>query len=79
MPGELTEIRAVSMYPSDWTIVTDADTGDAGVSATLRRIVREWHNWYRAAPPRRADRLVDPPAEYIVDTRQIDAEGTVEP
>jgi len=30
------------MYPSDWLLVETADIGNAGVSATLRRIVREW-------------------------------------
>jgi len=36
------EPRNISMYPSDWRIVDDSDTGDAGTSAALRRIVREW-------------------------------------
>lgn len=37
------EPRNVSLYPSDWKIIDSADTNDAGTSATLRRIVREWN------------------------------------
>lgn len=48
-----TERRAVTLYPSDWQIIEEADTASAGVSATLRRIVREWHE-------RRQGTLVDP-------------------
>ena len=36
------EPRNVSLYPSDWKIIDGADANDAGTSATLRRIVREW-------------------------------------
>jgi len=34
--------KTISMYPSDWKIVQDADIGNAGISATLRRIISEW-------------------------------------
>jgi len=55
----LVEARAVSLYPSDWAIIEQADTASAGVSATLRRIVREWHRM-------RLQRLVDRAPSYEV-------------
>ena len=33
---------SVSLYPRDIEIVKAADTGQAGFSASLRRIIREW-------------------------------------
>jgi hypothetical protein len=49
------------MYREDWAIVEEADIGGAGVSATLRLIVREW---YWQGMDKGASRLVDPPAPY---------------
>jgi len=40
--NERVEARNVSMYAADWKIVETADKSNAGISATLRRIVREW-------------------------------------
>lgn len=60
--SEKVEGRNVSLYPSDWLIVETADIGRAGVSATLRRIVREW-NASRHSPTR----LVDSPEPYEVN------------
>jgi len=42
---ERTEAGNVSLYPDDWAIIDQADTNDAGRSATLRLIVREWNDW----------------------------------
>ena len=67
----LAENRNVSMYPSDWQIVEDADIGDAGVSASLRRIVREWY-----AAQERAERLTDERAEYNAQPVQPDWAAT---
>jgi hypothetical protein len=39
---EQAERRTVTLYPRDWAIVLEADKSSAGVSATLRRIIREW-------------------------------------
>ena len=55
---EYTEAGNVSLYPSDWAIVDEVDTYDAGRSATLRRIIREWDDW-------RQRRMVDTPADYV--------------
>jgi len=41
--AEQAERRTITMYPRDWAIVEEADTASAGVSPTVRRIVREWH------------------------------------
>lgn len=56
---ERVEAGNVSLYPGDWAIIDAADTGDAGRSATLRRIVREW-----AAMHQPARTLIDTPAPY---------------
>ena len=58
------EGRNVSMYPSDWAVVESADKFDAGISATLRMIVREWATM--AALKRRT--LTDPRAPYVIET-----------
>jgi len=58
-------VRGVSLYPSDWAIVDDADTYDAGRSATLRKIIREWDDW-------RQRRMIDTPGDYI--TAQVPGE-----
>jgi len=55
------EAANVSLYPEDWEIVDNADTGRAGRSATLRRIIREWDDW-------RQRRMVDTPADYVTAT-----------
>ena len=41
---ELVQVRAVSMYPTQWTIVHrfSHDQGYGSTSAALRRIVDEW-------------------------------------
>lgn len=56
MPQRRTEPRTVSLYPGDWEIVDSADIGDAGTSATLRRIVREWS--IRVAPKAELHRVL---------------------
>ena len=58
---ERTEAGNVSLYPADWAIVDGADTNDAGRSATLRRIIREWDDWRRRT-------LIDTKADYITAT-----------
>ena len=52
----------VSLYPSDIAIIDAADTNDAGRSATLRRIVREW-----AAAQHPARTLIDTRERYGAD------------
>jgi len=37
------ETIAITLYPEDKEIVDAADTGDAGRSATIRKIIREWN------------------------------------
>ena len=54
---ERVEPGNVSLYPSDWEIIDAADTGDAGRSATLRRIIREWAETHQ-------------PARTLVDSRE---------
>ena len=61
--GQLIEKNSISMYPSDWAIVDGADTNDGGRSATLRMIVREWHQMTR--------RLVQNPLPHVL----YDAQG----
>ena len=39
---ERVEPQNVTLYPSDWAIVDEADDKGQGRSAALRRIVREW-------------------------------------
>jgi len=39
---ERVEPQNVSLYPSDWAIVDEADEQGKGRSAALRKIVREW-------------------------------------
>ena len=56
-----TEAGNVSLYPSDWAIVDEADTYDAGRSATIRRIIREWDDWHRRT-------LIDTKADYVTAT-----------
>lgn len=57
--AERVEPQNVSLYPTDWQIVDSADVGQAGRSATLRRIIREWATM----------RLTDSRTQYVVDTR----------
>jgi len=59
--SEKAQAIAVTLYPQDIKIVDDADTYDAGRSATLRRIIREWDDW-------RQRRMVDTPADYVTAT-----------
>ena len=63
------EGRNVSLYPSDWAIVEQADIGAAGLSATLRRIIREW-NRNRNAPHHK---LVDSGVSYVTDAHANEA------
>jgi len=55
--SEKAQAIAVTLYPQDIKIVDGADTYDAGRSATLRRIIREWNDW-------RQHMLIDTGAEY---------------
>ena len=55
----------ISMYDSDWAIVDDADQFDAGRSATLRKIVRQWSEW-RAMFTRPPHPLTDERSPYAV-------------
>ena len=60
------DVRAVSMYPADWSIVEAADQGDDNLSATLRHIVREWAEWQHEIKAAQYRRLTDKRAEYVV-------------
>jgi hypothetical protein len=62
------EARSVSLDTQDWKTIQDADTNQAGVSATLRRIVREWHALHQAIQPA-AGRV-------LVDTRETYSDGS---
>jgi hypothetical protein len=59
---------AIYLYPQDIAIVQAADKSSAGVSATLRRIIREWNDdrHQRGAPP-----LVDP----MTDVKELVADA----
>ena len=59
--SEKAQAIAVTLYPQDIKIVDGADTNDAGRSATLRRIIREWDDWRRRT-------LIDTTADYITAT-----------
>jgi len=49
---------AFTLYDADVTIIDEADVYDAGRSATLRRIIREWYVM--------KDRvLIDTKAQYV--------------
>jgi len=69
MSQNLVEAKNVSMYPRDWTIVTEADLSDAGISATLRRIVREWYQLTRR-------RTLDERAPYLTGAHFRDDDTT---
>ena len=49
-----------TLYPEDVEIIDRANIGEAGRSATLRRIIREW-----AAIHQPERMLVDTPGEYM--------------
>ena len=76
--SERTEKRAISMYPSDWHKVDESDEYDAGTSASLRRIVREWYAFRpvieRAKLARHVERLAYDPDAPAPGFRQ-DAHG----
>jgi len=55
----------ISMYDRDWAIVDSADQFDAGRSATLRKIVRQWAEWRKQFQPAHA--LTDERAPYHVE------------
>lgn len=59
--SERTQPIAVTLYLQDLDIIDQADTNDAGRSATLRRIIREWD---KMRQPVRARTLVDSPGVY---------------
>jgi len=59
--SEKAQALAFTLYAEDIAIIDDADTNDAGRSATLRRIIREWDDW-------RQRRMVDTPADYVTAT-----------
>lgn len=63
--SEKAQIIAISVYAEDLGIIDAADTNDAGRSATLRRIIREWEDWRRRM-------MIDTPGEYV--TAQIGGE-----
>jgi hypothetical protein len=46
------ERRTVTLYPQDWATIERADTNSAGISATLRRIIREWDRRQRTQATR---------------------------
>jgi len=58
------ERRSVSLDTTDWTIIEGADHSDSGVSATLRRIVREWHSLHQALQPTAGRVMIDTREEY---------------
>jgi hypothetical protein len=48
---EKVEVRAVSMYPEDWTEVEVlARTQRLSISGALRRIVQEWRDLHEPTP-----------------------------
>jgi len=54
----MVEVRTVSLYPEDWLEVeTLARVSGAGISAALRRIIREWRE-LREPKVSRMDELV---------------------
>lgn len=60
--NEQVEVRTVSLYPEDWLEVdTLAKVSGAGVSAAMRRIIREWRELRepKAAGDRRMANLVE--------------------
>ena len=59
--SEKAQALAFTLYAEDIAIIDDADTNDAGRSATLRRIIREWDDWRRRT-------LIDTKADYITAT-----------
>lgn len=63
--SEKAQIIAISVYAEDLGIIDAADTNDAGRSATLRRIIREWEDWRRRM-------MIDTAGEYV--TAQIGGE-----
>ena len=63
--------RNISLYASDWEIVRGADFASSGISASLRRIVREWHRWHRRV-------MVDSSGDYHVGTIEPEPVGVVE-
>jgi len=63
--SERAQIIAFTLYAQDIAIIDAADTNDAGRSATIRKILREWAA-INAAPARV---LVDRPGDYV--TAQI--------
>jgi len=60
--AEKAQALAFTLYTQDIAIIDGADTNDAGRSATLRKIIREWDDWRRR-------RMVDRPGDYV--TAQI--------
>jgi len=67
MSQRLVQARNVSMYAQDWEIVDAADQFDVGVSATLRKIVRQWDKMRQIFDRLPANVLVDTSATYVVD------------
>ena len=59
--AEKAQALAFTLYTQDIAIIDGADTYDAGRSATLRRIIREWDDWHRRT-------LIDTPAQYVTAT-----------
>jgi hypothetical protein len=51
-PREFVQVKAVSMYPTQWMIVDQFshDQGYGSTSAALRRIVDEWQQMKSAWP-----------------------------
>jgi len=90
-PTERVESTGITLYPSELAILEEADTGRAGRSATIRRIIQEWKEFktlFSRMPagtilnPGRPlpNRLTDPGVEYITDasgrwTRACDTDG----
>jgi len=62
--AEKAQALAFTLYTQDIAIIDAADTNDAGRSATLRRIIREWDEMRQ---PVKAHVLVDTRSEYHVD------------
>lgn len=63
MSEKRAEPRTVTMYAADWKIVENADVSSSGISAALRRIVREWRRMTNR-------RLVDKGDKYTFEDTQ---------
>jgi len=70
LDADTMERHNISMPPAYWNIVRTADTGDNGISPTLRTILDEWNRYKHVIAYAKATRgamLTDERATYVVD------------